>query len=197
MCAAVAVGLLLGEDITVLRLFGAGAAAMLLERAGWASVVLMNVLGVRPTRTILELMLAEELRLGLLCLLGKHRVVALVEHAGAVAATAALVQVWSGGRRQRAPSVAVDGLSLHVELEAALALDAIRLDQILPVELHHLLLELRLAHGRVYAAGLVGESEEVCLLRAGCVYDRSWPWARAGETDVLLQLRTCRAFDGC
>ena len=37
MCAAVAVGLLLGEDITVLRLFGAGAAAMV-ARGRWARV---------------------------------------------------------------------------------------------------------------------------------------------------------------
>lgn len=62
-------------------------------------------------------------------------------------------------------SIAIDGLAFDVELEAVLALDSVGLDQVLPVELDHLLFELGLAHRRGDATLLVSlEANRVLLL---------------------------------
>ena len=63
------------------------------------------------------------------------------------------------------PVISFDCLTFDVELEAVFALDSVGLDQVLPVELDHLLFELGLAHRRGDATLLVSlEANRVLLL---------------------------------
>ena len=76
-----------------------------------------------------------------------------------------------------------------------LALDAVGLDQVLPIELDHLLLQLRLAQRGADLAVWVAETEEILLLGTGRLQQHIGERILAGADEVLLRWWTELPFD--